>query len=49
MKAIGHPHFCYIQPIQPKVDTQDVRYIFFDIEASQSDRIEVNGIKVRGK
>ena len=46
MKANGQPHFCYVQPIQPKVNTQDVRYIFFDIEASQSERIEINGIKV---
>jgi hypothetical protein len=44
-KAQNFPHHCYIQPIGHS-PLKDVRYIFYDIEATQTDRISVNGLKV---
>jgi hypothetical protein len=40
-------HFCYIQPLGSKSAAGGkTRYIFFDIESTQTSKIVVNGIKV---
>lgn len=49
-------HYCYIQPLwlksrnlkgeTPNDNPDPIRYIFFDVETTQTERIVVNGITV---
>lgn len=47
LKQKESEHYCYIQPLAEKTKRpEQIRYVFFDIEATQNKKIRVNGIRV---